>query len=69
MTGRILDPVSLVFGLIFAAVGGFLLVGQADTLVRLRWAWPIALIVIAGALLTWLAVDRYRGRPLDGPRG
>jgi hypothetical protein len=68
MSRSVLDPISLFFGLVFAAVGAFLLVGHAGLLVRLRWAWPLALIAVAALLLTWLAMDRYRGRPLDGPR-
>ncbi|HYA00883.1 MAG TPA: hypothetical protein VEK76_11110 [Candidatus Binatia bacterium] len=66
MYRRRLDPVSLIFGLVFAGVGAFLVAGQENLLVQLRWAWPIALIALAVILLAWLAADRLRG-PVDGP--
>ena len=69
MRGRLLDPVSLVFGLFFAAVGALLVAGHADLLVQLRWAWPIVLIIVAALLLIWLAADRYRGSGAGGSQG
>ncbi len=60
------DPVSLVFGLVFAAAGALLIVGQAGVSVDLRWVWPVALIALAVALLAWVTLDRSRG---SGGRG
>jgi hypothetical protein len=68
MSRRFLDPVSLAFGVIFLAVGGFLVAGQADLLVRLRWAWPVVLIVVAVGLLAWLGADSHRRGRVGGPR-
>jgi len=68
MNGRRLDPVALVFGVIFALAGGFLLSGQFDELFKRPWAWPLALIAVAVILFTWLAADLAR-RSSGGRRG
>jgi hypothetical protein len=45
------DPVSLVFGMLFAAAGGLLLANRFDLLTQVRWLVPLVLIVVALALL------------------
>jgi hypothetical protein len=60
-----LDPVSLAFGFAFAGLGLLFLVGQADEALRLRWVWPLLLIVLGAGIL--LDVSRTRDRTPDTP--
>jgi hypothetical protein len=47
-----LDPLSLVFGFAFTAVGALFLAGRLDQAVRLRWLWPVLLLALGlGVLL------------------
>jgi hypothetical protein len=55
-----LDPVSLTFGFAFAGLGLLFLIGQADEALRLRWVWPLLLIVLGAGIL--LDVSRTRDR-------
>jgi hypothetical protein len=57
------DPVSLVFGAIFAATGMIFLFGNVD-LARVppAWSWPIPLMIV-GALIILLSVKRGRTEP------
>ena len=59
-----LDPVSLTFGFAFTGLGLLFLVGRADQAFRLRWIWPILLLVLGVGILADLA--RHRG-PEDEP--
>jgi hypothetical protein len=52
-----LDPLSLVFGFVFAGLGLLFLFGQVDQAVRLRWVWPLVLLVLGVAIL----LDLTRG--------
>jgi hypothetical protein len=45
------DPVSLVAGLGFTALGLILLIGRGSLHVQPRWVWPGVLVVLALALL------------------
>jgi Zn-dependent protease with chaperone function len=58
-----LDPVSLTFGFAFAGLGLLFLIGQADQALRLRWIWPLLLIVLGAGIL--LDVSRTRARTPD----
>jgi hypothetical protein len=58
-----LDPVSLTFGFAFAGLGLLFLIGQADEVLRLRWVWPLLLIVLGAGIL--LDVSRTRDRTPD----
>ncbi len=63
-----LDPISLFFGAVFAAVGGIFLFGNIDlSRVPPAWSWPIPLMIV-GALIIALAVrsDRPRHPDTDG---
>jgi hypothetical protein len=63
------DPVSLVFGMLFAAAGGLLLANRFDLLTQVRWLVPLVLIVVALALLgsaSWSL--RRRDERGDPPR-
>jgi hypothetical protein len=60
-----LDPVSLIFGFVFAGLGLLFLVGQADQALRLHWIWPLLLIVLGVAIL--IDVSRNRDRVTDTP--
>jgi hypothetical protein len=51
MLRRSPDPVSLVAGLAFTALGLTLLIGHGNLHVPPRWVWPGVLIVLALALL------------------
>jgi hypothetical protein len=54
------DPVSLVFGAIFAGVGLTFLFGTIDlAALPPAWSWPIPLMIV-GALIILLAVRRDR---------
>jgi hypothetical protein len=59
-----LDPVSLTFGFAFTGLGLLFLVDRADQAFRLRWIWPILLLVLGVGILADLA--RHRG-PEDEP--
>jgi hypothetical protein len=54
-----LDPVSLTFGFAFTGLGLLFLLGRADQAFRLRWIWPILLLVLGVGILADLA--RHRG--------
>jgi hypothetical protein len=56
-----LDPVSLTFGLAFAGLGLLFLIGQADQALRLRWIWPLLLIVLGAGILLDVSRTRDRG--------
>jgi hypothetical protein len=58
-----LDPVSLTFGFAFAGLGLLFLIGQADQALRLRWIWPLLLVVLGAGIL--LDVSRTRARTPD----
>jgi Zn-dependent protease with chaperone function len=58
-----LDPVSLTIGFAFAGLGLLFLIGQADQALRLRWIWPLLLIVLGAGIL--LDVSRTRARTPD----
>jgi hypothetical protein len=60
-----LDPVSLTFGFAFTGLGLLFLVGRADQAFRLRWIWPILLLVLGVGILADLA--RHRGSEADSP--
>jgi hypothetical protein len=53
-----LDPVSLTFGFAFTGLGLLFLVGRADQAFRLRWIWPILLLVLGVGILADLARQR-----------
>jgi hypothetical protein len=58
-----LDPISLTFGFAFAALGLLFLLGQADQALRLRWVWPLLLLVLGAAILLDIAFGRSRTTP------
>jgi hypothetical protein len=58
-----LDPVSLVFGFAFAAVGLVFLLGDADQALRLRWIWPLLLLGLGAGILFDLARSNRRPEP------
>jgi hypothetical protein len=60
-----LDPVSLTFGFGFTALGLLFLIGRADDALRLRWIWPLLLLVLGAAIL--LDIARGRGRTVTAP--
>jgi hypothetical protein len=60
-----LDPVSLTFGFAFTGLGLLFLLGRADQALRLRWVWPILLLVLGVGILADLA--RHRDRAEEGP--
>jgi hypothetical protein len=63
------DPVSLVFGAVFAGAGALLAADRVDLVSGGRWAWPLLLIVIALAMLAsarpWSGTPAKRGRQLS----
>jgi hypothetical protein len=62
-----LDPLSLIFGVLFAGLGlAFLLVRVDVTSTNLRWIWPLPLLGL-GALMIAAGVRRStESRPEDG---
>jgi hypothetical protein len=58
-----LDPVSLVFGFAFAALGLVFLLGGADQALRLRWIWPLLLLGLGAGILFDLARSNRRPEP------
>lgn len=66
-----LDPVSMTFGFLFTALGLLFLVGRADDAFRLRWIWPLLLLVLGTGILLDIAQGRGRTDPapeLDSAR-
>jgi hypothetical protein len=60
------DPVSFVFGMIFAVLGLAFLSGRVDLGdLHLRWLWPIPLIALGLALL--VTTQRRDGREDSDP--
>jgi hypothetical protein len=59
------DPVSLVAGLGFTALGLILLIGHGSLHVHPRWVWPGVLVVLALALLP--GIRGHREDTLDPP--
>ena len=62
-----LDPVSLTFGFAFAGLGLLFLIGQADEALRLRWVWPLLLIVLGAGILLDVSRTRDRGTQTVAP--
>ena len=60
-----LDPVSLTFGFLFTALGLLFLIGRADDAFRLRWIWPLLLLVLGTGIL--LDIAQGRGRTVPAP--
>ena len=58
-----LDPVSLTFGFAFTGLGLLFLLGRADQALRLRWVWPVLLLVLGVGILLDLA--RNHRTPAD----
>jgi hypothetical protein len=60
-----LDPVSLVFGLLFAGLGLAFLIARIDIAnTNLRWVWPLPLLAL-GALMIALGARRSAESPPD----
>jgi hypothetical protein len=59
------DPVSLVAGLAFTALGLILLIGHDSLHVHPRWVWPGVLVVLALALLP--GIRGHREDAVDPP--
>ena len=58
-----LDAVSLVFGFAFTAAGLLFLAGQLDEALRLRWLWPVLLLVLGVGILLDVARRPREERP------
>jgi hypothetical protein len=58
-----LDGVSLVFGFAFTAAGLLFLAGQLDEALRLRWLWPVLLLVLGVGILLDVARRPGEDRP------
>jgi hypothetical protein len=63
MRRHALDPVSLVFGFAFTAAGVLFFAGQFDQAVRLRWLWPVLLLVLGVGILLDLGSRREQAPP------
>jgi hypothetical protein len=47
-----IDPLSLVFGLLFAGLGLVFVIARIDiTNTDLRWVWPLPLIALGGLMI------------------
>ncbi len=65
MRRHVFDPVSFVFGMVFATIGLAFLTGRVDLGdLHLGWIWPVPLIALGLALL--LTAHRRDARP-DAP--
>jgi hypothetical protein len=61
-----IDPISLVFGLMFAASGALFMSANIDfSNVRGEWVWPIPLVLVGIALLV-SALARKDDEPVVG---
>jgi hypothetical protein len=63
MRRHALDPVSLVFGFAFTAAGVLFFAGQFDEAIRLRWLWPVLLLVVGLGILLDLGTRREQAPP------
>jgi hypothetical protein len=63
MRRHALDPVSLVFGFAFTAAGVLFFADQFDQAVRLRWLWPVLLLVLGLGILLDLGTRREQASP------
>jgi hypothetical protein len=63
MRRHALDPVSLAFGFAFTAAGVLFFAGQFDQAVRLRWLWPVLLLVLGLGILLDLGTRREQAAP------
>jgi hypothetical protein len=63
MRRHALDPVSLVFGFAFTAAGVLFFAGQFDEAIRLRWLWPVLLLVLGVGILLDLGTRREQAPP------
>lgn len=63
-----IDPLSLVFGLMFAATGALFMSANLDfSDVKGEWVWPIPLVLV-GIVLLVSALARRDDEPLVGER-
>jgi hypothetical protein len=62
-----LDPVSLVFGFAFTGLGLLFLIGRADQALRVRWVWPVLLLVLGLGILFDVARSRTDRTPTPEP--
>jgi hypothetical protein len=63
-----IDPISLVFGLMFAASGALFMSANFDfSDVRGEWVWPIPLVLIGIALLVSALARRDDGTAIGEP--
>jgi hypothetical protein len=63
-----LDPMSLVFGLLFAGLGLAFLIARIDIAnTSLRWVWPLPLLAL-GALMIALGARRSTETTTDEER-
>jgi hypothetical protein len=71
MRRHALDPVSLVFGFAFTAAGLLFFAGQFDQAVRLRWLWPVLLLVLGLGILLDLGTrgEQAPPEPAEAPSG
>jgi hypothetical protein len=68
MKKHALDPVSLVFGLLFAGLGLTFLIARIDIAnSNLRWVWPLPLLAL-GALMIALGARRSAETTTDEER-
>jgi len=63
-----IDPISLVFGLMFAASGALFMSANIDfSDVRGEWVWPIPLVLVGIALLVSALARRDDGTAIGEP--
>ena len=62
-----LDPISLVFGLLFGGLGVVVLTGRLGALSVLRWTWPLVLLAVGAAVAVGARNDRSSPEDDDTP--
>ena len=60
MTRRNPDPISLVFGAGFVALGVVSIAGRIDLLADAQWVWPAVLVAVGIIMLARMAGGRRR---------
>ena len=64
-----IDPISLVFGLMFATTGALFMSANIDFAdVNGEWIWPIPLVIVGVALLVSALARRDDGPVISEPR-
>ena len=67
MTRRRPDPIALVFGSGYLALGVLVIAGHVGTLSDTRWVWPAVLVAVGIIMLGGIVSSRRQPQPMPPP--